>query len=369
MKNKTLLSVVLIFLISSFIVVSCEDDKDNNNVQTTADFPDKFRVDIPSSISNTQEMKSAEGDTISGNEMYEHLTNFIAIGDAAAELVEEIMLAIGEYNLSQEISFTYTGDDGREKFLQVIADVTFEGKTWAFQLTVTDTQSEDEADGGIGMQVFWNANPIDGIAILKPYNIDRINDSELGEAMYRIDYNELGANGYDAEMTVYISDLPMLSPLVDPYGVDNLKMFAGKNGDYVDVYGNSNHPNAKFYNDDVGFDWAFVASCDESIDVATAEVGLPPNTLNASDRQTLLVTHSIYNVFEVQILDIYPGLDQAIIDAYLFNTQAPAYFDANGFVVGGTAPDNTFNQVADRIITLTPFNPSQINSLTISFKQ
>lgn len=368
MKNKSLLSLLLVLIVSSFVIFSCEDDNENAN-QSEASFPDKFRVDIPASISNTQNMKSTNDDIISGNEMYEHLTNFIAIGDAAAELVEEIMLAIGEYNLSREISFTYSGDDGREKFLQVISDVTFEDKTWAFQLTVTDTQSENEPDGGIGMQVFWNANPIDGIAILKPYNIDRINDSELGEAMYRIDYNELGANGYEAEMTVYITDLPMPSPLVDPYAVNNLKMFAGKNGDNVDVYGNSNHPNAKFYNDDIGFDWAFVASCDESIDVACAEVGLPPNTLNASDRETLLVIHSIYNVFEAQILDIYPGLDQTVIEAYLFNTQAPAYFNADGFVVGGTAPDNTYDAVANRISIMVPYIPLEINDLVVTFKQ
>lgn len=368
MKNKNLILIILIVLSYSFITISCEENNDNTN-HTTAEFPNKFRVDIPSSISSMQDMKSTKDDTISGNEMYEHLTNFIAIGDAAAELVEDIMLAIGEYNLSQEISFTYTGDDGREKFLQVVKDATFESKSWSFQLTVTDTQSQDETDGGIAMQVFWNASPIDGIAILKPYNIDRINDSLLGEAIYRIDYNELGANGYDAEMTVNISDLPLPSPLVEPYAVDNLKMFAGKKGDYVDVYGNSNHPNASFYTDDVGFNWAFVASCDESIDVATAEVGLPPSTLNASDRETLLVTHSIYNVFNSQILELYPGLDQEIIDAYLFNLQAPAYFDANGFVVGGIAPDNTYDQVSDRILILAPYNPFEINTLSISFKQ
>jgi hypothetical protein len=367
MKNKNLIFTILGAMFSVFFLVSCQEDGDEN-IPTSAKFPEKFRVDIPSSISNTQSMKGSKDDVISGNEMYEHLTNFIAIGDAAAELVEDIIIAIGEYNLAQEISFTYEGDDGRDKYLEVLKDVTFENKNWAFQLTVIDVGSQNELDGGKAMQVFWNSNPVDGIAILKPYNIDRVNDNELGEAVYRVDYNELGVNGYDAEMTVYIADLPMLSPLIDPYAVDNLKMFAGKIGDIIDVYGNSNHPNAKFYNDDVGFNWAFVASSDEALDIATAEVGLPPNTLDASDRETLLVTHSIYNVFEAQILEVYPGLSNDVIETYLFNTQAPAYFDTNGFVVGGTAPNITYDQVAARILSLVPYNPSEINALTIAFK-
>jgi len=42
-------------------------------------------------------------------------------------------------------------------------DVEFEGRQWEYQLTITDAESEENSDGGIGMQVFWNKQPVEGI--------------------------------------------------------------------------------------------------------------------------------------------------------------------------------------------------------------
>ncbi|NJK86559.1 MAG: hypothetical protein HC906_11910, partial [Bacteroidales bacterium] len=51
--------------------------------------------------------------------------------------------------------------------------LNFRGENWEYQLTITDAESENNEDKGIGMQVFWRKNPIEGIALFKPYNIDR----------------------------------------------------------------------------------------------------------------------------------------------------------------------------------------------------
>ncbi len=350
-----------------FAFTACDNEDENTEEVTESAFPERFKVDIPSSISQVSEAKT-DKDELSGDDIYTHLTTFIAIGEASAELVEEIMLAISTFGLNNEMDITYTSDDdGRDKHMVVVSNATFEGKTFEYQLTVTDELSESEEDGGKAMQVFWNANPIDGIAILKPYNIDRENNEGM-EVMYRIDYSETGANGYDAEMTVYIANYPMVDPSVDPYCINHLKMFAGKKGNQIDVYGNSNHPNAIFFTDDTGFNWAFAASSDETLNIAVAEVGLPPCTLDASDRETILGTYSMHDVFEEQIYEEYPEADSAFVAQYLADTNPPGFFDESGFIASETAPSDAYGDIKAAIQELTPYNPSQINTLTVEFK-
>ena len=40
-------------------------------------------------------------DTLNGNDIYEHLANFIYVGEEAAEIVQNIISVISTYNLSQ----------------------------------------------------------------------------------------------------------------------------------------------------------------------------------------------------------------------------------------------------------------------------
>ena len=76
-------------------------------------------------------------------------------------------------------------------------------------------------------------------------------------------------------MIVSIAGLPEIDPFLAPFHMDGMKMFVGKKGDQVDVYGNSSHPNAKFLTEKVGYNWAFVASGSASEDIAVVELGLP----------------------------------------------------------------------------------------------
>ena len=135
------------------------------------------------------------------------------------------------------MSFSFEGDDGRTKNLVVVETSAFEGETWNYQLTITDALSEGDEDGGKAMQVFWNGNPTKGIAIMKPYNMDRVNDADAGDAKYRIDYSEAGEHSYEASMIVSIAGLELPDPSVDQYAMNSLKMFVGKNGNQLDIYG------------------------------------------------------------------------------------------------------------------------------------
>ena len=305
---------------------------------------------------------------VNGNLIYEHLGMFIHVGDQGAEIVGDIIKGIAIYNINKPMSFSFNGDDdGRVKNIDVVEGSYMDGETWEYELTITDADSEGNADGGMALQIFWNRSPRAGIAILKPYNIDRENDADIPDAVFRIDYSEEGDRGYDAHMLVAVSGLPVLDPLEGPYSMGTLKMFAGKKGDIVDVYGNSDHPNATFINSDAGFNWAFVASGNNALNIGAAEVGLPASNLDEPSRSVLLETYSIKNVFTNQIYEVWPNINPESVETFLLNTTAPGFFDSRGFVQGGESPSEDYNLLATRLQSLSPYNPKEVAEMIIDF--
>lgn len=370
---KTLNLNTLLIASSFFLLTMACDDALEQTSSGENIVPAKFKVDVPESLTKTpangRTKNGLSKDELNGNEIYEALSAYIQIGEGSAEIIEAIMEGIGNIGIHGVIFIAFeSDDDSRVKNLTVTENSDFEGKNYQYQLTITDADSEGNDDGGKAMQVFWNLDPVEGTAILKPYNIDRVKDINAGDAIYRIDYSEVETNGYDAHMIVSISNLPLANPLDDPYAIDNLKMFVGKTGDVVDVYGNSNHPNASFFTSDAGFNWSFVASGVESEEISVAEVGLPPNDLDETDRTVILEEYAIKTVFSDQITAVWPNLDQSLIDQYLLNTEAPGFFDKDGFVQGGTAPSVDYDPLVLRIQDLTPYSPLDIKNLTVKFK-
>lgn len=374
-------SLIITMLVVAFALMftSCEQNSTEPQKVTKDILPERFKIDIPASLSsNTHKyasVESADNDTLQGSEIYEHLQFFIALGEGAADLVEEIIMGIRTHNIEQVIEVTYTSeDDDRIKHLIVESGVTFQDRDWDYQLTVSDLELETEADGGIGMQVFWNSSPIAGIAIIKPKNLN-VNDSDAAaQAMYSVEYNEAGIDDYEAYMIIEIDDLPLADADTDPYSIDAIKMFVGKKGNIVDVYGNSNHPNAQFFTDDAGFNWAFVASGNQDTDIAVAEVALPPSILDSDDREVILKQYSIKNVFTAQINEYFMEnygvhVDSTDLANYLKNADAPGFFNTDGFIQGGTAPNETYEVYEARINNLSPYNPKTISELQLTFKE
>lgn len=379
MKNQNLkimkkFSLILTVLISfSFIFIACNPDEiepSDDNIM-----PNNFKVDIPDGLMSdgTKSLKSTKDDVLQGNDIYEHLTTFIHVGDEAAEMVSDIIKAIRMYNLSQPMSFSYESEDEKVKNVVIIENSTYDGKEWEYQLTITDADSEGNEDGGIAIQVFWNKSPVDGIALLKPSNIDKNTIPFYSEAMVRLDYSETGANSYEQEMTVYISGLKTDIPHQSDYAIETLKMNVGKNGNTIEVYGNSNHPNAVLFTSANGFNWAFVAAGSNVSEIGVAEVALPPSDLNSTDREVILKDHSIKNVFTEEInawfMEYYgyPPSEQQLA-TYLQNADAPGYFNNDGFVSGGTSPGPEYDVFEAAINNLTPYNPFEVSNLTIAFK-
>ncbi len=371
LKNmKTIRSIPIILgIIIALFAMSCEN---NDDVVMPEDniLPENFKVDIPRALSRNGALNAKVAvDTVDGNVIYVHLTNFIHIGESAAGITQEIIASIAIYRINRPMELSFESDeDGRVKNLVVVENSFFEGKQWEFEMTITDAESEGNEDGGKAIQVFWNRNPIEGIAILKPYNIDRDNEEEWTKAMFRIDYSENDERGYDAHMIVSISDLPLAEPLDDPYSMKTMKMFVGKKGDIVDIYGNSDHPNAVFFSGQAGFNWAFVASGDDQADVGVAEVGLPPSNLDEPNRDVLLNDYSIKNVFTEEIYSVWPSIDEDIVDAFLHNTSAPGFFNEDGFVNGGISPGPEYDALVPRLSDLSPYNPDEISNLSVTFK-
>jgi len=385
MKTKNFFSgIMTIVALLSFS--SCENALFDQQDKKYGILPENFKIDIPNSLSNNNlkstSFKSTEIDTVNGNHIYWYLNAFIAVGEGAADIVQAIIWHISAYKIENVISLSYTSnDDNRIKNLDVISDVEFEGRQWQYQLTITDAESEENADGGIGMQIFWNKNPIEGIALFKPYNLDRKKNANATDAMGSIEYSEKGTDDYETYMIVEIVGLPLPDATNHPFAVETMKMFVGKNGDIIDVVGNSNHPNARFNKYDTetkGFNWAFVASGDATRDVAVAEVGLPASSADLTGRAALLEENSIKRVLTREMtnfvvafyasfgITLQPGEITNYLTPYLKNADAPGYFNSNGFVKGGIAPNSDYSELESRIESLVPYNPLDISNLKIN---
>ena len=374
--SKIIFAITVLFV--AFLIQSCNKE---NLVDRNTDrgiLPSNFKVDIPSSLSNDAKtksftnLKSAQADTLKGNLIYLNLATFIAVGEGASDIVEHIIGAIVVFHINKPMVLSYvSNDDKRTKNLVVTENEEFNGKVWKYMLTITDALSESNEDGGKALQIFWDPNPIDGIAIIKPYNCNRTANQSIPDAIFKVAYSEIPDQNYDSHMIVEIAGLPL--PAWDQYAINSLKMYVGKKGNIVDVFGNSDHPNAKFFTKTTGFEWAFVASGYYQENVGVAEVGLPPCTLNETSRIVILEDYSIKSVLTDQINEWFYTIFGIHPDAndlanYLQNADAPGYFGAGGFIQAGKSPDPKYDTLAERIKNLAPYNPKSVSELIIEFK-
>src|SRR5687768_6351739 len=98
MKTKNFITRASILVCSIVLVMSCES---NPEVESQKDLlPAKFRVDIPTSISQGEtggriaNNGRQQRDSIRGNDIYKHLGTFIGVGKAASHILEEFINGI-----------------------------------------------------------------------------------------------------------------------------------------------------------------------------------------------------------------------------------------------------------------------------------
>jgi hypothetical protein len=358
MKTTKWLSILGIALLLG-VFSSCE----NNEAENTSDvnLPNKFSIDIPASVSNGSGKKMSMNDTLKGGDLYEHLRTFINVGETSAQFVEDIIQSIQINNLDQELSITYTEEDGRAKDLTVVKEASFEGAVYNYGLTVKD--GSDYA-----LELYWNNEPVKGTAILHFAKFDYNTANVFPNTRYRIDYSEAGDMGYDQHMIVYITDYPV----EERFGLDNLKMFVGKKGDEIEIMGNSNHPELWLFDPQhIAYDWAFVARADAAKNIAVAQVGLPPADLATLDG--IFDTYAIKNVLSSDFHSVYDELfDPILISIYLESVLAdansPAYFNSTGFVSSGSNVPVGFESAFIDISNLQPYIPKDIKELELFFQ-
>ena len=370
---KSIKALALIILTLFFVgLSSCSEDE---VTATGVVIPDRFSVDIPSAISNSASAGlnarvSGDGDgVIEGEEIYAALPYFIRLGEASAQIVELTLVIAAVLEVSNLDTYTYTDEeDGREKRIDLVENVTRGGVNYEFEMTVTDVEDED-----LALQLLWNSSGgIEGIGILKPYLINRLESGNDPDALYRIDYSETDPD-YEATMLVSLAGIELDEDgngTIDEDekgNIDNLKMFVGKNGDVVEIRGNSSHPQVTIIDPSYtgGRNYAFVGRGNEATNLGVVELALPPSNVTTED---VLDTYSVYNVLDEEIDLVFDRqLDQSIIDAILAEAGAPAYFNANGFISAGeTLPDGFTAEFAD-LSTMNPFAPSEVSSLSLTF--
>ncbi len=329
--------------------------------ERAVDIPETFSVDIPSAISRSNgglnDRVAGDGDgIIEGEEIYAALPHFIRLGEASAEIVEFTLVVGAVLEAANIRTFTTDeGDDGRAKRFDITEGVSRGGVSYQYELTMRDVDDDE-----LGLQLLWNSEPaVEGVGILRPYYIDRTENEDI-DAFIRINYSENDPI-YDATMTVSIAGVET----IDEGDLDNLKMFVGRSGDIVDVIGNSNHPNVTLIDENYtgGRNYAFVGRGDERNNLGVVKLALPPSNVETND---VLESYSVFSVLEAEI-DAVATLDQSIIDAILAEAGAPAYFDESGFISAGPTVPTGFTEDFIDLGGASPFVPSQVRDLTISF--
>lgn len=360
MKKRHFIFTLFTFAFAA-LFVGCLDETETP--ETKSILPASFNVEVPSSLATTGGLKAGDL-SINGNDLYEMMRAFVFVGHSSAAIIHEFIGAIALYQIDKPMEFNYiSGDDNRAKVLIVTANEMYENVKFEYKMVVRDVQNPLEP--ATGLEMYWNRTPVSGVAIMQFYNLNRT-DAKNTNARIKIDYNE-SSSAYDKQMIVSIAGLT-IDGVND--NVDNLKMFVGKKGDRLDVYGNANLPDFQIIDQthQNGYNWAFVAHVDASKNISVAKVALPPTTI--SNNTNLFTTYAMRKVLEEEIQIQYPLATQALIDQILANSSAPAYFDVNGFISCGDAIPTTPSGFTTEFIDLSAMNtyvPVYINALQILF--
>ncbi|MGD2034682.1 MAG: hypothetical protein PVF73_06490, partial [Bacteroidales bacterium] len=112
---KTILKLFPVGITIALLIQSCELNEFDRQEEKMGILPERFKVDIPGSL--TSNIKSAslsqkstagtQRDTLNGNAIYAHLTNFIAIGEAGSDIVQDIIFAIAYYRINKPMTLSF----------------------------------------------------------------------------------------------------------------------------------------------------------------------------------------------------------------------------------------------------------------------
>jgi len=359
---KTIKVISVIITLSAFVFSGCSKDESGDSL------PDNIIIEISDAISfpASGSTKSAYlgVDPLTGEDIYNYLRNFIYLGELSADLVQDMMISLKKHNIKYATIFSYESIyDGKNKNVVVNENVSINDTTWNYCLTVSDEEL------GTALQLFWNTDPLEVITILQPRAFD-FSTTRNPNAMIKIEYSENDPD-YDQTMIVSITKTDSTSRQY----MSNLKFFAGKNGDIISLYGNSTHPYMALLNKNHtnGRCFCFQARNNVPRDIAIARIALP--TILQTDMSDIWVDFGVDKVLSEEIDIVYANVtDQEILndikEIFLANATGPAYFTGEqGFVsnAGDIPDDEGFTKDFMNMTGLTPWTPSEISQMTITF--
>jgi hypothetical protein len=365
---KNFKTFVACLILTSLITTSCKSDENVENQDDKNIIAARFGVEIPDAISNSSASSNrvAAGELINGAVIYGNVSYFIAVGEISSKVIENIIKTIYKYNLSQPAEFQYVSkEDNRTKKVTIVENVVRNSVNWQYEMIIKDQ------DGAQAMQVLWNKAPIKGIAILSVYDLDRTEESAKKDARYMVEYDETGTKGYDAEMTVSLTGLP---DNADKGWMSTLKMFVGKKGDIVEVFGNSDHPNFYFeYPTQKGRDYGFRARANQSLNIGVIEAGIPYSTTSTVDS----IFHYTIEQVAYDVVRQDPKYDSipdnllgTVVDLVVSNEEAPGFFHDGKFQAAGLAnmpSGKGYTSEFANLSALSPYKPTDIRDLTFNF--
>ncbi len=359
MNNINLITVII--TLSAIVFSGCNKDESGDSLPDNITVGISDAISFPASISNKSAYLGV--DPLTGEDIYMHLRNLIYIGELSADLVQDMMISLKKHNINYATTFSYVSIyDGKNKNVVVKTNVSINDTTWDYCLTVSDEEL------GTALQLFWNTSPLEVIAILQPKAFD-FSTTRNPNAMIKVEYSENDPY-YDKIMIVSVTKTDSTSRQY----MKNLKLFAGKNDDIISLYGNSTHPYMALLNENHinGRSFCFQARNNIPEDIAIARIALP--TVLQTDMTNIWVDFSVDQVLSDEIDIVYPNVEQSILTdikiIYLANATGPAYFTGEqGFVsnAGDIPDDEGFTQDFMNMTGLTPWVPSEINQMTITF--
>lgn len=83
-------------------------------------------------------------------------------------MVNEAITSVRELKIEGPMEFSYTSTyDGRIKDVHVMAGAYYGKDQWEYGMYI------DDEDGSRAFQLFWNTNPVKGVALMIPANFNR----------------------------------------------------------------------------------------------------------------------------------------------------------------------------------------------------
>jgi len=358
------LKLIALLFIGMLFSISCEQFSITPETQNyNQSFPTNVELELPSAISSYDSLKNFKA--LSGEGINNYLRNFVQLGYGTIEIINNSYQRIININPEGASEFTYTGLDGKTKYVSIKDSVLIDSVHWDYSMEIYDNSFSN-----LALQVFWNIETAKQLIIC---NVNQLNHDKMEnhpDAIITIEYNTQ-ASVASYEQSIYIGVSKLTTSDENPYAPDNIKLFFGINKQIINFIGSSNNPNVTLYDTDlVGKNWSFRGKADLAKNLAVLELALPETELE--NTENMMLNFSLKNVILQELKNEYDyiGLsDEEILadrNINAANIESPSFFNSEGFEGSGANIPTKYTHLSD-FSNLAPFIPLEVKNYEIEF--